>query len=56
MHSTPRPQSSYRKPCDDDSAQLVVAGSKGMNISANVWAKVWAGVGDQGGSPVNKGL
>lgn len=56
MLSTPRPQSDYRKPYGGDPAQLVVTGGEGMQTAANVWAKVWAGGGGLGGSPVNKGL
>lgn len=56
MLSTPRPQSGYRERCGGDPAQLVVTGSEGVQIAAKVWAKVWAGGGGLGGSPVNKGL
>lgn len=54
--STPSLQSGYRELCGGDPAQLVAAGSEGMQIAANVWAKVWAGGGGLGGSPVNQGL
>lgn len=56
MLSTPRPQSGYREPCGGAPAQLVGTGSEGMQIAANVWAKVWAGGGSLGGNPVNQGL